>query len=221
MNEERMTYAELKLPYPKKQNKRHPTGKRREFTWKIIAISLGMICFLLLLVITVLGYMIWIKDFQISSVNKTQTMTETPEVEDHPSHPALPPLADKDYNTCQEKWSCCGENCYHFSKAEGTWTESKKSCQDLGSSLIKIESKEEQTFLQSKIKYRGWIGLHKKGANHPWVWLDNSTPSQKLNFQESVTKANCGFLKPTNIATADCTKRSPFICKKKISCLNN
>lgn len=29
MNEERMTYTEVKLPYSKKQNKRHPTNKRR------------------------------------------------------------------------------------------------------------------------------------------------------------------------------------------------
>lgn len=39
------------------------------------------------------------------------------------------------------------EKTYYFSKKEKTWTESKKSCQDLGASLIKIDDREEQVCL--------------------------------------------------------------------------
>ena len=53
----------------------------------------------------------------------------------------------KGYGTYQGKWSCYGKDCYYFSKEEKTWMESKQSCQDLGSSLIKIDDQEEQVCL--------------------------------------------------------------------------
>lgn len=53
----------------------------------------------------------------------------------------------KDYGTCQGSWSCCGKDCYYFSKTEKNWMESKKSCQELGASLIKIDDQEEQVCL--------------------------------------------------------------------------
>lgn len=54
---------------------------------------------------------------------------------------------DKDYDSFQENWYCCGKSCYYFSKEEKTWERSKKSCQGLHSSLIKIDNKEEQVCL--------------------------------------------------------------------------
>lgn len=53
----------------------------------------------------------------------------------------------KDYDLFQEKWYCCGESCYYFSKEEKTWERSKESCEDLRSSLIKLDNKEEQVCL--------------------------------------------------------------------------
>ncbi|XP_070350331.1 C-type lectin domain family 7 member A-like [Equus asinus] len=147
MSKERVTYTELKLPYSKKQkNKRHPTPKKREFPWRGVAIILGIICFFLLLAITGLGYMY----FWNSSEGKGQDIKDTkekntssPDVEDHS---VLPSCTGKDYDPCQEKWFCCGNNCYYFSKEEKTWAESKMSCQDLCSSRTKVYNKQDQEF---------------------------------------------------------------------------
>ncbi|XP_070475188.1 killer cell lectin-like receptor subfamily I member 1 isoform X3 [Equus przewalskii] len=52
----------------------------------------------------------------------------------------------KGYDPCQEKWFCCGNNCYYFSKEEKTWAESKMSYQDLCSSRTKVYDKQDQEF---------------------------------------------------------------------------
>ncbi|KAB0398920.1 hypothetical protein E2I00_011841, partial [Balaenoptera physalus] len=67
---------------------------------------------------------------------------------------------------------------YHLGQI--SWSESKKSCQDLGSNRIKIDDRKEQTFIQSKIKYNHWVGLEGRGANHPWMWLDGTSASKNL-----------------------------------------
>ncbi|XP_059043504.1 NKG2-D type II integral membrane protein-like [Mustela lutreola] len=63
---------------------------------------------------------------------------------------------------------------------EKSWDESKKSCEDMNSSLMKIDNKAEQNFIQSKIRYNYWIGLYKVGAKHPWKWLDGTPLSQTV-----------------------------------------
>ncbi|KAB0349945.1 hypothetical protein FD754_014802 [Muntiacus muntjak] len=107
-------------------------------------------------------------------------------------HSVLPPSTGK--------LSCYGKDCYYFSKEEKTWMESKQSCQDLGSSLIKIDDQEEQVFIQSKIKYSHWIGLE--------------------DFQNS-NDGRCGCLKSINIIPEVCSKPFPYICEKMFTCLDN
>lgn len=46
-----------------------------------------------------------------------------------------------------ESWSCCVKNCYYISRKEASWDDSKKLCQQHGSSLVKIDDKEEQVCL--------------------------------------------------------------------------
>ncbi|XP_054974435.1 C-type lectin domain family 7 member A-like [Sorex araneus] len=117
------------------------------------------------------------------------------------------------------KWSCCEKSCYYLSTEEKTWEQSKKSCQGLESTLIKITGKEEQRFIQLKIKYSYWVGLHKKRGSSVWTWLDGTRPSPELNFQPftSGLDEKCGHLKPTNIVAALCTREFYYICEKKSS----
>nr|XP_020007433.1 C-type lectin domain family 9 member A-like [Castor canadensis] len=127
---------------------------------------------------------------------------------------------EKGYGACQGKWSCCGEKCYYFSEKEHTWEDSDKLCKDLGSSLIKIDNKEEQNFIQLKLKYNYWIGLSRKGAQYPWTWQDGSQLSQSLSFQPAATTdAKCGLLKPASISNAGCIKYFKYICEKNFTCL--
>nr|XP_025139042.1 C-type lectin domain family 7 member A-like [Bubalus bubalis] len=220
MSQEKVIYMEPKILYSKKKkDKRYQSHKRKESPWHIIAIILGIVCLFLLLAITVLGYMY----FQTNSKCNTQDMKDTRErnvsVPGAEDYSVLPLGTVKDYGTCQGSWSCCGKDCYYFSKTEKNWMESKKSCQELGASLIKIDDQEEQVFIQSKIKYNHWIGLEKRGDRHPWKWLDGTTVSKNLDFQNSNGK--CGSLKSKHVIPDICTKQFHYICEKKFTCLNN
>ncbi|XP_073931414.1 C-type lectin domain family 7 member A-like [Castor canadensis] len=175
MSEEKVMYTDLKFPNTKKQKeKRHQDQKRREFPWHIVTVTLEIICLLLLLAIAGFGYKMWIEN-KICERDTKENNISSPEDDS-----VLPPTMEKGYGACQGKWSCCGEKCYYFSEKEHTWEDSDKLCKDLGSSLIKIDNKEEQNFIQLKLKYNYWIGLSRKGAQYPWTWQDGSQLSQSL-----------------------------------------
>ncbi|XP_025735467.1 natural killer cells antigen CD94-like isoform X1 [Callorhinus ursinus] len=218
MSEERVTYMNLKLPYSRKQKgERCPMNRRREFPWHIVALSLGVICVIFLLTITGLINML----FQRCSGNTMQDMKDIKDKNasfaEFEGHLILPSITDKDYISLEEKMSCCGRSCYYFSKEEKTWERSKESCQDMRSSLIGIDNKEEQNFIQSKIKYNYWIGLYKVGAKHPWKWLDDTLLSQMVHLQQNLPDIKCGFLNSSNIFSADCSKRFRYICEKEFT----
>ncbi|KAF0880341.1 CL12B protein, partial [Crocuta crocuta] len=150
-------------------------------------------------------------------MKETEINVSLSEVEDHSILP--PPIAwNEDDDTFQGKLDCFGKSCYHFSKEEKTWEKSRVSCQDLQSSLVKIDNKEEQIFLQSKIQYSYWIGLSRfHGGKYPWKWLDGSHPSTNLNFLQSLSHVKCGSLKPSTIYTADCSRNFYYICEKEFT----
>ncbi|XP_045320686.1 natural killer cells antigen CD94-like isoform X1 [Leopardus geoffroyi] len=139
------------------------------------------------------------------------------EVEDHLI--LLPTTArNEDDDTFQGKWYCRGKSCYHFSKEEKTWERSMVSCQDLQASLLKIDTKEEQVLIQSKIKYNHWIGLSRvQESRYHWKWLDGSPVSQQLSFRQSLSHVKCGHLRPSAIYGADCSKSFRYICEKEFS----
>ncbi|XP_058599660.1 C-type lectin domain family 7 member A-like isoform X1 [Neofelis nebulosa] len=153
------------------------------FPWHIVALTLGFLCLCLLLGITGLGYMFShrcsgeIGQDMKEPEDKNASLAE---VEDRLI--LLPTTAwNEDDDTFQGNWYCRGKSCYHFSKEEKTWERSMVSCQDLQSSLLKIDTKEEQVLIQSKIKHNHWIGLSRvQEGRYPWQWLDGSPLSQKL-----------------------------------------
>ncbi|XP_047597691.1 T-cell surface glycoprotein YE1/48-like [Lutra lutra] len=219
MSEERVTYAELNLPNSRKQKgKRRPRNKKREFPWHIVALSLGVMCVILLLAITGLRSIFFQKCPAHTMQNKNDTKEKNASLGEVEDDSILPPIIDKDSDSFHGNWHCCGKSCYYFSKEEKTWEESKKSCEDMDSSLITIDNKAEQNFIQSKIRYNYWIGLHKEGAKYPWKWLDGTPLSQMVNFQQSLSDVRCGHLKPSTMSTAGCQKPFRYICEKPFTC---
>ncbi|XP_032711273.1 C-type lectin domain family 2 member D3-like [Lontra canadensis] len=181
MSEERVTYADIKVPNSRKQKgKRGPGDKMRGFPCYIVALSLGVMCVILLLAITGLRSIFFQKCPAHTMQNKNDTKEKNASLGEVEDDSILPPIIDEDYESFQGNWHCCGKSCYYFSEEEKTWEESQKSCEVLSSSLMKIDNKAEQNFIQSKIRYNYWIGLYKVGAKHPWKWLDGTSLSQMV-----------------------------------------
>ncbi|XP_047720855.1 NKG2-D type II integral membrane protein-like [Prionailurus viverrinus] len=190
--------------------------ERRELPRRKVALTLGVTCIFLLLASTGLRYLL----FHRYSGATRQDMKKTEEknaslaeVGDHSIHCNQ---FSTDNDTFQGKWYCCRKSCYHFSKEEETWERSKVACQDLQSSLVKIDTKEEQIFIQSKITYNYWIGL-KVGPKNPRKWLDGSIVSQSLNLEHRGPTVKCACLKPSIIFTTNCSRLYHYICEKEFS----
>uniref|UniRef100_A0A3B3VWA1 C-type lectin domain-containing protein n=1 Tax=Poecilia latipinna TaxID=48699 RepID=A0A3B3VWA1_9TELE len=75
---------------------------------------------------------------------------------------------------CEAGWEQHGGNCYYFSTSKSSWTDSRRSCTDLGSDLVKIDSREEQDMF--------WIGLTDLKEEGKWFWVDGSPQDKSLTF---------------------------------------
>ncbi|XP_041664374.1 C-type lectin domain family 4 member E-like [Cheilinus undulatus] len=91
--------------------------------------------------------------------------------------------------TCEEGWEQYGRSCYYFSTIKSSWTDSRSKCQQQGGELVKIESREEQVFLDEKLrdKIAGkedkfWIGLTDAQTEDTWLWADGSPLDKNLSY---------------------------------------
>ncbi|XP_058511675.1 natural killer cells antigen CD94-like [Ochotona princeps] len=173
MSEDAVTYSELKLPQVKeaRPGKRHPTSKKRKTLCKIIV---GIICFLVIVKIASIAY----ASFQNSRNSKRQDKNATsPGPEDDS---LMPTDTGRVSGLLVMRHHCHRRHCYYLSNQEVTWKESEKLCQDMNSKLLTINDKEEQTFIQSKIKYTYWIGFCISEDKHKWKWQDGTEPAEQL-----------------------------------------
>ncbi|TMS18027.1 Galactose-specific lectin nattectin [Larimichthys crocea] len=95
------------------------------------------------------------------------------------------------YLNCEEGWERNGTQCYYFSTNNLTWSESKAECRQRGGDLVKIDSVEEQSFLQQKLKEKmsddedkHWIGLTDSKTEGTWLWTDDSPLNEEFDILE-------------------------------------
>ncbi|CAI5691479.1 C-type lectin domain family 4 member E [Oreochromis niloticus] len=96
--------------------------------------------------------------------------------------PQLPDITMNDpCYKCEDGWNQNGEECYYFSSSESSWNESRTECRTRGGDLVKIDSSDEQRFLQTKTGYF-WIGLTDSAEEGRWLWVDGSPLNESLTF---------------------------------------
>ncbi|XP_065327734.1 hepatic lectin-like [Pelmatolapia mariae] len=90
---------------------------------------------------------------------------------------------------CEEGWELHGGKCYYFSISKSSWNKSRDECRAKGGDLVKIDSREEQTFLHRRLtdvmteaEDKFWIGLTDSAVEGRWVWVDGSPLDQSLQF---------------------------------------
>lgn len=90
-------------------------------------------------------------------------------------------VTDEPCYTCEAGWEHHGGTCYHFSISKSSWNQSRADCRAEGGDLVKIDSREEQRFLDGRVRDlmneyedRFWIGLTDSAAEGRWMWVDNT-----------------------------------------------
>uniref|UniRef100_A0A8C7X2M1 C-type lectin domain-containing protein n=1 Tax=Oryzias sinensis TaxID=183150 RepID=A0A8C7X2M1_9TELE len=87
-------------------------------------------------------------------------------------------------------WMRIGCSCYYKSTEERDWHDSRDFCEDKGSDLVVVNSKEEQEFVSTlNQKAESWIGLftEESSDNYVWKWVDGS-PLTKTFWDEKSSK---------------------------------
>uniref|UniRef100_A0A8C6ST55 C-type lectin domain-containing protein n=2 Tax=Neogobius melanostomus TaxID=47308 RepID=A0A8C6ST55_9GOBI len=142
---------------------------------------------------------------------------------------------------CDAGWELSGTKCYYFSSNTLNWTNSRDMCGSLSGHLVKIESREEQTFLLSKLPLGAWfwIGLTDSETEGQWKWTDGSPLNQSLTFwwrepddwtgpnAEFLEGEDCAIILPKEECLLEkicwrdvyCGHSLKFICEKEPTCV--
>ncbi|XP_026203908.1 C-type lectin domain family 4 member E-like, partial [Anabas testudineus] len=90
---------------------------------------------------------------------------------------------------CEEGWELHGGKCYYFSTRDSSWYQSRDDCRRGGGDLVKIDSREEQSFLELRLRQKMnfvddhfWIGLTDSKEEGKWLWVDDSPLNTSLAF---------------------------------------
>ncbi|XP_032436979.1 CD209 antigen-like protein E isoform X3 [Xiphophorus hellerii] len=121
-----------------------------------------------------------------------------------PPPPPPPAVKRETFLKCEAGWEKHGGNCYYFNINKSSWNDSRRFCQHHGSDLVKIDSREEQMFLQSKLKKDRdsfWIGLTDSQTEGKWFWVDGSPLDPSLSFWHNIEPNNSAGKNP---AGEDC-----------------
>ncbi|CAL8323336.1 unnamed protein product [Boreogadus saida] len=121
---------------------------------------------------------------------------------------------------CLAGWQPHGGSCYFLSAEKKSWMASWKDCQDRGSDLVVINSKEEQNFINN-FCWPVWIGLHDIESESEWKWVDGSPMNLSLwtpGEPNNVGNEDCAELMPESKTWNDrtCSAERHWACKQQI-----
>ncbi|XP_051811489.1 CD209 antigen-like protein E [Acanthochromis polyacanthus] len=98
-------------------------------------------------------------------------------------------LSDEPCPKCEAGWENYGGKCYNFTTNKSSWEESRRFCQSQGGDLVKIDSRDEQSFLERRLRDvmekdqdKFWIGLTDSKEEGRWLWVDGSLLDERLKF---------------------------------------
>ncbi|KAL4635254.1 collectin-12 [Arapaima gigas] len=93
----------------------------------------------------------------------------------------VPPATPKTLPGCPPQWILFKDKCYLFSKEQRPFNEAKNTCAEKHSSMVIINSMEEQQWLRKQIANKGyfWLGLSDLEEEGVWRWVDGTLPTFK------------------------------------------
>uniref|UniRef100_A0AAZ1WZH7 C-type lectin domain-containing protein n=1 Tax=Oreochromis aureus TaxID=47969 RepID=A0AAZ1WZH7_OREAU len=130
-----------------------------------------------------------------------------------PTFPKTPEVKDQTCDKCEEGWEQHGGTCYNFSISKSSWNKSRDVCRAKGGDLVKIDSREEQNFLQRRLSEimtggedKFWIGLTDSAVEGRWLWVDGSPLDQSLKFWKGTEPDNWKGTKGKHPDGEDCVR---------------
>ncbi|XP_038615585.1 C-type lectin domain family 1 member A [Tachyglossus aculeatus] len=181
-------------------------------TWRPVALTLLILCFVLLFGLGALGFEFF-QVFRLSNTQRTAISQQEErlgnlsqqlqdlQAQNRKLTGTLQQVAQKLcwelYNKtgehrcspCPEKWFWRGNSCFHFYRDSRSWWGCEGLCSAENASLLKIDSHQVLELVMplsfSKFFYSYWTGLSRNGSGQPWVWLDGSPHASDL-FQVMV-----------------------------------
>ena len=86
-------------------------------------------------------------------------------------------------SACQQGWIGNGTLCYKSFRSPKTWENAKEECEKWNASLVKIETREENDFIKTKVTQTHnsgdyWIGLSDSDREDDWKWTDGTQLDQ-------------------------------------------
>ncbi|XP_043993992.1 C-type lectin domain family 4 member A-like isoform X2 [Gambusia affinis] len=169
--------SEMRNPQPRRQTKRRPTAERGALLVLSVLLAAAIIA------------------LSVTQINCRNTHSELKmcKASPPPSCPPPPEVKEETFQKCEEGWEKHGRNCYYLNTTKSTWNDSRRFCIDRGSDLVKIDSREEQTFLGKKLRRfmnqmkmneteTFWIGLTESKEEEIRFWVDGSPLNESLSF---------------------------------------
>ncbi|KAL7837921.1 hypothetical protein AOLI_G00263250 [Acnodon oligacanthus] len=129
-------------------------------------------------------------------------------------------------STCKTGWSLYGCKCYFFSNDRLNWHQARDFCRAQNSSLLKLEAKDEWTFVTERTTLNHyWVGLTDEDTGQ-WRWADGTPyvmnkdewevgqPDDWKNHGLGEEGEDCGHLKRAGkFNDAHCSMKMNYICK--------
>uniref|UniRef100_A0AAQ6IQ16 C-type lectin domain-containing protein n=1 Tax=Anabas testudineus TaxID=64144 RepID=A0AAQ6IQ16_ANATE len=202
MNIERPTASRARTAGLHSENKL-PAVRRRAF--RVVTVSLVLLYLLILVAIVVRYVLVTLQNDQLSVMNNelqsrynklrnmyNQSKLHMKQLEEkitdmsvnysHVQDEVKQLKGSIEGKFCPEGWTRFGCSCYFKSTEKKTWSESRTDCENRGSDLVTINSKEEQNFItELKVNGESWIGLRTRRTERgwKWEWVDGSPLSKQ------------------------------------------
>ncbi|XP_006774866.1 PREDICTED: C-type lectin domain family 7 member A isoform X1 [Myotis davidii] len=198
--------------------------------WRSIAVTLGILCLVILVIAIVLGTIgIWRSNSGSNSLKNDNFPSRKPtqsSLEESVDSPKALTTTGVLSSSCPPNWIAHENSCYLFGTPLNSWNGSKRQCSQLDSYLLKMDSSKELEFIVKQVSSQParsfWIGLSRPQAEGPWLWEDGSKFSPDLfEIRSTVTQENsshnCVWIHGRIIYDQLCSVPSNGICEKKLS----
>ncbi|XP_021009879.1 T-cell surface glycoprotein YE1/48 isoform X3 [Mus caroli] len=256
MSEQEVTYSTVRfhksaglqkeVRHEETKEPREAGYRRCSVPWKFIVIALGILCFLLLVTVSVLAIKIFqygqqknlqeilnhynncsnmqsdinLKDELLKNKSIECDLLESLNRDQNRLYNKTKAVLDSLQHTGIDKvyWFCYGMKCYYFVMDRKPWSRCKQTCQNASLSLLKIDDEDELKFLKLVVPSDScWIGLSYDNKKKDWAWIDNGPSKLALNTRKYIIRdGGCMLLSKTRLDNGNCDQSFICICGKRL-----